>query len=148
MIDLDHFKSINDRFGHPVGDRVLAALAALLRRRLRQSDTIGRYGGEEFAVLLEGLPEDEVVRLIARVLEEFRALDLEAAGQPPFRATFSAGVAMLRPGMDLDEWKKAADDALYAAKHAGRNRVLAAPAASAGAPSAAGPAPPGPAAAD
>ena len=57
MIDVDHFKSVNDRFGHPVGDRVLAALAALLRRRLRQSDRVGRYGGEEFATLIEDLPE-------------------------------------------------------------------------------------------
>jgi diguanylate cyclase (GGDEF)-like protein len=146
MIDLDHFKSINDRFGHPVGDRVLAALAALLRRRLRQSDVIGRYGGEEFAVILEGLPEDEVVRLIARVLEEFRNQDLEAAGHPPFRATFSAGVAMLGPAMGLDEWKKAADDALYASKHGGRNRVSAAPSVSAGAPPDGGPAPAGPSA--
>jgi diguanylate cyclase (GGDEF)-like protein len=144
MLDLDHFKSINDRFGHPVGDRVLAALAALLRRRLRQSDTIGRYGGEEFAVLLEGLPQDEVVRLMTRVLEEFRELDLEAPGHPPFRATFSGGVAMLEPGMDLDDWKKAADDALYAAKHGGRNRVVAAPSVTGGAPPAADPAPPAP----
>jgi diguanylate cyclase (GGDEF)-like protein len=126
MIDLDHFKSVNDRFGHPVGDRVLGSLAALLRRRLRQSDTIGRYGGEEFAVLFEGLPEEEVVRLMTRVLAEFRALELEAPGKPPFRATFSAGVAMLGPGMSLDDWKKAADDALYEAKRGGRNQVIAA----------------------
>jgi diguanylate cyclase (GGDEF)-like protein len=123
MIDLDHFKSVNDRFGHPVGDRVLATLAALLRRRLRQSDTIGRYGGEEFVVLFEGLPEKEVVHLMERVLEEFREIDLEAPGKPSFRATFSAGVAMLTEGMTLDTWKKAADDALYAAKAAGRNRI-------------------------
>jgi diguanylate cyclase (GGDEF)-like protein len=126
MIDLDHFKSVNDRFGHPVGDRVLASLSALLRRRLRQSDTIGRYGGEEFAVLFEGLPEHEVVRLTERVLQEFREIDLEAPGKPNFRATFSAGVAMLQEGATLDAWKKAADDALYAAKAAGRNRVVAA----------------------
>lgn len=145
MIDLDHFKSINDRFGHPVGDRVLAALSALLRRRLRQSDTIGRYGGEEFAVLLEGLPQDEVVRLIGRVLEEFRGQDLEAAGHPPFRVTFSAGVAMLENGMGLDEWKKASDDALYAAKHGGRNRVVASTGLSGpDAPRSADPAPPSP----
>jgi diguanylate cyclase (GGDEF)-like protein len=125
MIDLDHFKSVNDRFGHPVGDRVLASLAALLRRRLRQSDTIGRYGGEEFAVLFEGLPQHEVLRLMGRVLEEFREMDLEAPGKPPFRATFSAGVAMLTEGATLDEWKKAADDALYASKAAGRNRITA-----------------------
>jgi diguanylate cyclase (GGDEF)-like protein len=123
MIDLDHFKSVNDRFGHPVGDRVLATLAALLRRRLRQSDTIGRYGGEEFVVLFEGLAEPEVLHLMERVLEEFRAIDLEAPGKPSFRATFSAGVAMLTEDMTLDGWKKAADDALYAAKAAGRNRI-------------------------
>jgi diguanylate cyclase (GGDEF)-like protein len=124
MIDLDHFKSVNDRFGHPVGDRVLASLAALLRRRLRQSDTIGRYGGEEFVVLFEGLPEQEVVRLMERVLAEFREVEMEAPGQPPFRATFSGGVAMLEAGATLDAWKKAADDALYAAKAAGRNRLV------------------------
>ncbi|PYQ41733.1 MAG: hypothetical protein DMF77_14970, partial [Acidobacteria bacterium] len=123
MIDLDHFKSVNDRFGHPVGDRVLATLAALLRRRLRQSDTIGRYGGEEFVVLFEGLPEPDVVHLMGRVLAEFREIDLEAPGKPSFRATFSAGVAMLTDEMTLDGWKKAADDALYAAKAAGRNRI-------------------------
>ena len=126
MIDLDHFKSVNDRFGHPVGDRVLASLAALLRRRLRQSDTIGRYGGEEFVVLFDGLPEHEVMRSMERVLAEFREMDLEAPGKPPFRATFSAGVAMLEAGATLDAWKKAADDALYAAKAAGRNRLTAA----------------------
>jgi diguanylate cyclase (GGDEF)-like protein len=126
MLDLDHFKSVNDRFGHPVGDRVLASLSALLRRRLRQSDTIGRYGGEEFVVLFEGLPEHEVVRLTERVLHEFREIDLEAPGKANFRATFSAGVAMLQEGATLDSWKKAADDALYAAKAAGRNRVMAA----------------------
>jgi diguanylate cyclase (GGDEF)-like protein len=126
MVDLDHFKSVNDRFGHPVGDRVLATLSALLRRRLRQSDTIGRYGGEEFAVLFEGLPEHEVIRLMERVLHEFREIDLEVPGKPPFRATFSSGVAMLQEGMSLDAWKKASDDALYAAKAAGRNRVVAA----------------------
>ena len=129
MIDVDHFKSVNDRFGHPVGDRVLAALAALLRRRLRQSDRVGRYGGEEFATLIEDLPEHEVVRLVERLLAEFGAMEHHAADGEVFRSTFSAGVAMLRPGMTLDEWKKAADDALYAAKKGGRNRVMASSAA-------------------
>jgi PleD family two-component response regulator len=63
--------------------------------------------------------------LTARVLEEFREIDLEAPGKPSFRATFSAGVAMLAEGQTLDEWKKAADDALYASKAAGRNRITA-----------------------
>jgi len=123
MIDVDHFKSVNDRFGHPVGDRVLASLAALLRRRFRQSDRVGRYGGEEFATLIEELPEAEVVRLVERLLAEFGAMEHHAADGQPFHTTFSAGVAMLNPGMSLDDWKKAADDALYAAKSAGRNRV-------------------------
>jgi diguanylate cyclase (GGDEF)-like protein len=127
MIDLDHFKSINDRYGHPVGDRVLAALAALLRRRLRQSDTIGRYGGEEFAILINDLQEHQVVRLVSRVLSEFAEIDHIAPDGVTFRTTFSAGVAMLDPtSMDLDRWRKAADDALYEAKDAGRNRVMAA----------------------
>ena len=127
MIDLDHFKAINDRYGHPVGDRVLYGLAALLRRRLRQPDTIGRYGGEEFAVLIEGLGEPEAVRLVSRLLAEFAATDHHAADGTAFRATFSAGVALLSPAaMDLERWRKAADDALYGAKAAGRNRVLAA----------------------
>jgi diguanylate cyclase (GGDEF)-like protein len=126
MIDLDHFKAINDKYGHPVGDRVLSALSALLRRRLRQADTIGRYGGEEFAVLIDDLPEPDTARLISRLLEEFAALEHQVAGGGSFHCTFSAGVAMLQEGMDLDEWKKAADDALYEAKAAGRRRVVAA----------------------
>jgi diguanylate cyclase (GGDEF)-like protein len=125
MIDVDHFKSVNDRFGHPVGDRVLASLAALLRRRFRQSDRVGRYGGEEFATLIEELPEAEVVRLVERLLAEFGAMEHHAADGEAFHTTFSAGVAMLTPGMSLDAWKQAADDALYAAKSAGRNRVMA-----------------------
>jgi diguanylate cyclase (GGDEF)-like protein len=126
MIDLDHFKAVNDKYGHPVGDRVLSALSALLRRRLRQADTIGRYGGEEFAVLIDDLPEPDTVRLISRLLEEFAALEHQVPGGESFQCTFSAGVAMLEEGMDLDEWKKAADDALYEAKAAGRRRVVAA----------------------
>ena len=125
MIDVDHFKSVNDRFGHPVGDRVLASLAALLRRRFRQSDRVGRYGGEEFATLIEELPETEVVRLVERLLAEFGAMEHHAADGQAFHTTFSAGVALLQPGMSLDAWKQAADDALYAAKSGGRNRVMA-----------------------
>jgi diguanylate cyclase (GGDEF)-like protein len=125
MIDLDDFKAINDQHGHPVGDRVLVSLSALLRRRLRQSDTLGRYGGEEFAVLIDDLPEEGAVRLVTRLLAEFAAVPHSAEGST-FRATFSAGVAMLDATMDLDDWRRAADDALYAAKAAGRNCVVAA----------------------
>ena len=124
MLDLDHFKQVNDHYGHPVGDRVLAALSNLLRKKLRQSDTMGRYGGEEFAVLLEDLQEDEAVRLVSRLLEEFGRITHAVPGSGQFRVTFSAGVAMLGPDMDLEAWRQAADQALYAAKAAGRNRVV------------------------
>ena len=124
MLDVDHFKSVNDRYGHPTGDRVLTSLAALLRRRLRQSDTIGRYGGEEFAVLLDDLSQDEAVRLLERLLAEFAAQSHHAPDGSTFHVTFSAGIAMLEPAsMDLNAWRGAADAALYAAKGAGRNRV-------------------------
>jgi diguanylate cyclase (GGDEF)-like protein len=126
MLDVDRFKTINDRFGHPVGDRVLVGLSALLRRRLRPSDTVGRYGGEEFAILLEDLNIDEATQVLDRIRAEFASTDLRSGDDETFHATFSAGLAMLEPLMDLDSWRDAADKALYAAKAAGRNRVLSA----------------------
>lgn len=124
MIDLDRFKSINDSYGHLTGDRVLSGLAALLRRRLRQSDVIGRYGGEEFAVIIDDLQEDEAVRLMRRLLEEFSKLEYRAPDGKVFHATFSAGVSMAEQGVSLEQWRLEADNLLYAAKAAGRNRIL------------------------
>ena len=126
LIDLDHFKAVNDRHGHPVGDRVLTALSALLRRRLRGSDLVGRLGGEEFAVILEDLIPEESVRLMDRLLEEFSAMPHVGAGRAVFHVTFSAGVAGFVNGMTVDAWRQAADDALYEAKSAGRRRVVCA----------------------
>ncbi|HXO20925.1 MAG TPA: diguanylate cyclase [Thermoanaerobaculia bacterium] len=128
MLDLDRFKSINDSHGHPAGDRVLQAFADLLRRRLRQVDTVGRIGGEEFAVLLEDLSAYEVLRLVDRLREEFRALAHPATdGSTSFYATFSAGISLLSPDGGVNEWREEADRALYAAKAAGRDRVKLAP---------------------
>jgi diguanylate cyclase (GGDEF)-like protein len=137
MIDLDHFKAVNDRYGHPVGDRVLTSLSALLRRRLRQIDTMGRYGGEELAVLLEDLDQDEAMRLVSRLLDEFRLAAHRAPDGSPFHVTFSAGLAMLDPWMDFEWWRRKAEDAMLAAKSQGRARVVMAspsspPAAAAG----------------
>jgi diguanylate cyclase (GGDEF)-like protein len=126
MIDLDRFKAVNDTHGHPTGDRVIGAMAALLRRRLRQSDTLGRYGGEEFAVILDGLTEPDALRLVGLLLEEFSREEHTGPDGTSFRVTFSAGVAMLQPSMDLERWREAADNALYDAKATGRNRVVAA----------------------
>jgi len=125
MIDLDHFKSINDRHGHAAGDRVLAATGDLLRRHLRMGDVVGRYGGEELAILLEGLSPDSALRLADRLRAELASEELAGQdGGPPIRATFSAGVAPLLPGMSWGDWRDAADRALYEAKRAGRNRVV------------------------
>lgn len=125
LIDIDHFKTINDSYGHQAGDRVLVALSSLLRRHLRRSDPIGRYGGEEFAVLLDNVHEDDAVRLMTRLGREFAQIDHQAPNGAVFQTTFSGGVARLEvPGMDLDRWFNAADGALYAAKKAGRHRVL------------------------
>jgi diguanylate cyclase (GGDEF)-like protein len=124
MIDLDHFKAVNDRYGHPAGDRVIAALASLLRRRVRQTDTIGRYGGEEFALLLDGLGPGDALALVDRLRREFDGLAFTAPGGTSFHATFSAGIAMLGPDMSVEAWRDAADEALYAAKEAGRDRLV------------------------
>jgi diguanylate cyclase (GGDEF)-like protein len=127
MVDLDAFKSINDRFGHPVGDRVLVNLSSLLRRRLRPTDTVGRYGGEEFAILLEDLTVAEAVRLVNRLREDWAATELHTTEGQVFHATLSAGIAALDPlTMELDTWRDAADRALYTAKSEGRNRVATA----------------------
>jgi len=127
MIDIDHFKQVNDTFGHPVGDKVLVGLAEILSDNLRSTDYIGRMGGEEFAVLMVGAPPVEAKRVIDRIRDLFSSLQFESGleggseGGKWFACTFSAGVAPLAGG--ASPAIKAADDALYKAKHAGRNRV-------------------------
>jgi diguanylate cyclase (GGDEF)-like protein len=123
LLDIDNFKSINDRFGHQTGDRVLVSLAAILRRRLRRSDTLGRYGGEEFGLVLEDLDEAEATRLVQRLLDEFATTDQVAIGGERFHVRFSAGIAVPEPGVTLEQWVRSADEALYAAKAAGRNCI-------------------------
>jgi diguanylate cyclase (GGDEF)-like protein len=129
MMDLDLFKTVNDRFGHATGDVVLAAFASLLRRRLRHSDVLGRYGGEEFALLLEELGGEDVTRLANRLREEFGATEHTAPDGSRFRVSVSGGVATLdAETTSFEAWTKASDDALYAAKQQGRDRVVNAPA--------------------
>jgi diguanylate cyclase (GGDEF)-like protein len=122
--DLDHFKKINDTFGHPVGDRVLASLGSLLRKRMRRSDVVARYGGEEFAIVLNDLSADEALRLIDRIRQEFGGLEHHDDKGGIFHVTFSAGVAPLREDMTVESWKIAADQMLYSAKAQGRNRAI------------------------
>lgn len=127
IIDIDRFKSINDTYGHPVGDRVIVALSGLLRRRVRRSDVVGRYGGEEFALIVEDLTEKEVESLATRLLKGFSSIE-HHADDKAFHSTFSAGVAMLDSvSMDLAQWIAAADNALLKAKQSGRNQVVCSP---------------------
>lgn len=124
ILDIDHFKLVNDTWGHPVGDRVLAALGLFLRRRLRASDSIGRIGGEEFGLLFEELSGDDALRLVRRLLSEFETLPHRSDDGRVFHVTFSGGIALLEaPAMTLESWRRAADAALYEAKAAGRRRV-------------------------
>lgn len=126
MLDLDHFKAVNDSYGHAVGDRVIKALAHLLKQRLRKADGIGRYGGEEFVVILPECDGATAHRILDDIRTRFSALrfqhqDLE------FSVTLSAGIACTAelPNAAGAALLIAADEALYAAKHGGRNQVHA-----------------------
>lgn len=120
MMDLDHFKRVNDRHGHAVGDAVLKRVGAVARFHIREVDMIARYGGEEFVAIIDGVS----VRRTAELAERIRA-SVEAIDEPGIpRVTMSLGVATLSAD-DADPWDavKRADDALYAAKANGRNQV-------------------------
>lgn len=123
LFDLDHFKAINDGFGHPVGDQVLKAAGHCCAMHLRPSDSFGRMGGEEFAVLLPETGLDEArgcAERLRRALENGRVCD------PRVRFTASFGLAVCDEGIDsVDQWLAEADAALYAAKRSGRNRCVA-----------------------
>lgn len=123
MIDVDRFKIVNDTYGHPVGDQVLMALGRTLRLRLRESDLVGRYGGEEFAVILAGLDASKAHTVIDTLRDAFAAVSFFADGVE-FHCTFSAGVASFPEYANTALLAEAADRALYQAKHCGRNRVM------------------------
>jgi diguanylate cyclase len=123
LADIDHFKSINDRFGHGVGDEVLRRLAALLQRELRISDILCRYGGEEFAMVLPDTENAGALVIIERLRKTIMRCDL--GPDYPGRVTASFGLAQSAPAIaDLPAWIEAADIALYQAKQAGRNRSV------------------------
>src|ERR1700756_1763582 len=121
IFDIDHFKSINDRFGHPAGDEVLKLFAAVVTNTLRMSDLSGRIGGEEFAALLP-CSMDEALIAAERVREAFAASGI-AVDDTPVETTVSIGVAGGPALTELDVLLAAADTALYQAKRSGRNRV-------------------------
>ncbi len=122
MLDIDHFKSVNDSYGHPVGDQVIRGMAWLLKGRLRSHDLIGRYGGEEFLIALPGVTTEQAMAVMNRIRNDFAALP-HVHAQGSFHATFSAGVATLRSDDDAISLTERADYALLEAKRLGRNRV-------------------------
>lgn len=126
MIDIDHFKRVNDTWGHPVGDQVIRSMAWMLKQRLRSTDVVGRYGGEEFMVLLPATALPQAQRLLDAIRLDFACI-VHEAGAERFQCSFSAGVAQWCAGDSADAVLARADAQLYAAKHAGRNRVLSAP---------------------
>jgi diguanylate cyclase (GGDEF)-like protein len=123
MIDVDRFKSINDAFGHASGDRLLKSLARLLRQRLRRSDVLGRYGGDELAVLLPHTDGLTAWRVLDEIRDGFSRLRLGVEGRE-MSATLSCGVAVYPARRTAQELVEAADAALYEAKGGGRNRVV------------------------
>lgn len=123
MIDIDHFKNINDSYGHSTGDRVIVTLARLLQQRLRKTDIVGRYGGEEFVALLPDTDAEGARDVLERIRESFARIR-HVYDKGEFSATFSCGIAMFPECGDAASLGNEADRALYLGKKAGRNRVV------------------------
>jgi two-component system cell cycle response regulator len=127
MIDVDHFKLVNDDHGHGVGDRALQAVAGALRANTRVFDSVARYGGEEFAVVMPATDRDQVAAAGERLRAAVEALRFETSSGKPCRLTVSIGTACAEPGRcTADTLLTMADQALYNAKRQGRNRVASA----------------------
>ena len=119
LLDVDHFKLVNDQFGHPVGDQVLLAIASLLQENKRNADTLGRWGGEEFMLICPDTPSDGALQFAEKLRLAVAAYGDPAVGQ----VTASFGVATFRSGDSVKEIVSRTDQALYCSKHKGRNRV-------------------------
>ena len=123
MIDIDHFKKVNDTYGHPMGDQVIRSMAWLLKQRLRKTDAVGRYGGEEFLVILPQADAERAYQLLDRIRVDFSQFH-HPVNATSFACTFSCGIAQLTPGLSGQALVKLADEALYQAKHQGRNQIV------------------------
>jgi diguanylate cyclase (GGDEF)-like protein len=124
-LDLDHFKVVNDRYGHEVGDRVLHEFGEFLKRKCRSGDVLARWGGEEFIVGMLGLSRNKGVERISHILADWRSQSLKTLDGRSIQISFSAGIAQYPlDGLDFQVLYRTADAALYKAKAAGRNRVV------------------------
>lgn len=122
MLDIDLFKAVNDTFGHAAGDKVLSTLGQFLLRSLRTTDHIGRYGGEEFMIVLVGSTPEESAQKLAEIKDAFALIDFKFE-EDTFRCTFSIGIADLAQNESLPHAVNQADQALYASKEGGRNKI-------------------------
>jgi diguanylate cyclase (GGDEF)-like protein len=122
MIDIDHFKKVNDTYGHPTGDKVIKSLSRLLQKRLRRTDSVGRYGGEEFAVVLWDTDAIHAKKIIDEIREHFSQIEHTYEDQT-FFTTFSSGIAEFPQFKDTTSISNAADKALYVSKRGGRNQA-------------------------
>ncbi len=123
LIDLDHFKQVNDRYGHAAGDEVLRVFARSVMAVFRHHDVVSRYGGEEFAVLLPNTDQEGAQRALNKVRERCRETRWQINGDTHPMPTFSAGLALYKPGESVDTFIERVDKALYRAKRAGRDRI-------------------------
>lgn len=123
LADIDHFKKINDTYGHGTGDRVLRAVADCLRTAVRPYDILYRYGGEEFLVCLPAATVEAGMLVLERMRAAVAGLDLQDGSGRPIRVTATFGLAMLTADLSVEESMELADNALYDGKRAGRNRV-------------------------
>ena len=125
MLDIDHFKNVNDQHGHKAGDEVLSAVAARIKKSLRGADVAGRYGGEEFVVLLVDAPEEQCFNIAERIRLAVARLEIPI-GQTVVKVTISLGLACINPEkmVPVDNLINCADQAMYLAKQQGRNRTV------------------------
>jgi diguanylate cyclase (GGDEF)-like protein len=124
MIDIDNFKTINDKHGHPVGDRALIAVAHALQSSVRKEDVVGRVGGDEFAILVPDLPIRQAEARLRMLTTSLAAVPIATHGGSTLMITLSVGLAEYSAGDTIDSLKERADNALYEAKRLGRNRVV------------------------
>ena len=123
MLDIDNFKTINDTYGHMVGDKVIKLLASILKYRLRASDVVARYGGEEFIVIFKDANIDDSSNVVKNILDAFSSYK-HSYKDKEFHVTFSCGIADVKSTADKEKLINCADYALYEAKDAGKNRIV------------------------
>ncbi len=124
IADIDHFKKVNDTYGHEVGDQVLAATADVISRHIRSFDDAYRLGGEEFMICLKETALEDATKVLERLRAALAQWSIPLQGHEPLRVTASFGIVTITPEATLSDLLRTADQALYQAKHGGRNRVV------------------------